>query len=304
MSVLRYGEKLTEYQEVRLLREEFDILNGMEVNLTCHVRGLSSALDKHRLLYILQSNLAVKATEERFCTTNVGPSGYFEEDITLLCKWNSVRVRPNPISLDEETIEEYPCQSHESIKVCNLSMLKFNIYPFLEVEVTPPFFLEESNVLEFFCKSTPPRLLYWKVFGSNGDILDLDHYRTSISVDTNVTIKQYAGETTIRISEAVAGGNGFLVNKVYETKKEKILNRALLLDTYIRLYLKRANYPNQSVKGRTEFNCNQKTKLHSLNNAITKIFYSTYPIVPVDIKLRKDTNKTCIPRTLPLRPPR
>lgn len=98
-------------------------------------------------------------------------------------------------------------------------MVNFNIYPSLEVDITPSFYSADSKVLEFYCKCTPPRLLYWKVFGSNGDILDLDHYRTSISVDTNITIKQYAGETSLKISEAVAGGNGIhtVVCTTYET---------------------------------------------------------------------------------------
>ncbi|KAJ8040954.1 hypothetical protein HOLleu_15415 [Holothuria leucospilota] len=66
----------------------------------------------------------------------------------------------------------------------------------------------EYTVMEFFCSSTPPRLMYWIVVGVDGNLLDMDDLNHTMKVNTTVNITQSTGETHLRIWEAIPGGNG------------------------------------------------------------------------------------------------
>lgn len=52
--------------------------------------------------------------------------------------------------------------------------------------------------------------MYWSIVGTRGDLLGYSNlkYNNVTIVDTNVSIVQEAGWTSLRITEAIAGGNG------------------------------------------------------------------------------------------------
>lgn len=191
-----------------------------EGNYTCRIKFVST---EHKLLYILNTKLQInRAAKTSFCATSVGDSGFEGEEVILICNGRNNRWIPGQesevhIDLYRDEIDKYKCRNNQR-EVCNLSNVR--IFSSLDVQITSTLHSKESGVTTLSCKSTPPRLLYWRVWGENGDILDLEKYNSSLKVGTNITINQTTGETSLLISEAVPGGNGIYAVEcfTYDTK--------------------------------------------------------------------------------------
>lgn len=195
---------------------------------TCRIEAVSVSNDGHKLTYNLESKLQLIRTSRSFCATNKGRSGFIREEIVMICnggnnyRWKDEEDeydRELRVFLSREIVNEYICVNRNNgNEVCDLT--DFTVLPSLTVQIMPTSFTSDSEVLNFTCTSSPPRLLYWRVLGSNGDILDLDQPGASLKVDTNITIEQSVGNTSIFISEDVPGGNEIyaVICFTYQTK--------------------------------------------------------------------------------------
>ncbi|KAJ8040953.1 hypothetical protein HOLleu_15414 [Holothuria leucospilota] len=170
-----------------------------------------------------------------FCSSSIGNEGYVGESVTLTCKvgyyydycyfWEDT----NKKVLETVITENFPehsctCPDYSHWQTCPLSIsVSRSIYLNVSVIVNGT----KSNtdfVMEFLCTSTPPRLIYWKVFGTYGNLLDFDNIDQQVNVNTTVNITQSPGETLLRISETVPGGNGIhtVMCSTYDTEKRVV----------------------------------------------------------------------------------
>ncbi|KAJ8039603.1 hypothetical protein HOLleu_17379 [Holothuria leucospilota] len=118
--------------------------------------------------------------------------------------------------------EKCVCYYYSRYKKC--SVLRLSVYPFLKLNIYEENVTLDSSVMEFSCNSTPPRLMYWKMFGSHGNLFDFDNIDHSISVNITANITQSPGKTTLRIWETVPGGNGIhtVMCSTYDTDKRVV----------------------------------------------------------------------------------
>lgn len=195
---------------------EYTTSTAPEGIYTCRIEAVAVSNDGHKLIYNLASKLHLtrSSSGSSFCATNKGQSGFIGEEIVMICSGNNrwkdkednYYGRELDVFLSREVVNEYICVNRNNgNEVCNLT--NFTVLPSLTVQIMPTSFTSDSEVLNFTCTSSPPRLLYWSVLGSNGDILDLDQHGASLKVDTNIDIEQSVGKTTLLISEEVPGEN-------------------------------------------------------------------------------------------------
>ncbi|KAJ8039602.1 hypothetical protein HOLleu_17377 [Holothuria leucospilota] len=149
--------------------------------------------------------------------SSVGNSGYVGERAFLYftkvgrlvysCNDEESSKKETEIFIDENFPEE-TCVCYYSEPFFQCSVLRLSVYPFLNINIFAENVTLDSSVMEFSCNSTPPRLMYWKVFGSHGNLFDFDNIDHSISVNITVNITQSPGKTTLRIWETFPGSNG------------------------------------------------------------------------------------------------
>ncbi|PIK54226.1 hypothetical protein BSL78_08853 [Apostichopus japonicus] len=71
-----------------------------------------------------------------------------------------------------------PNNQDKSIQGCKEINLTLNITKALTVSLTPPTFAsEDDGKLSFVCASDPPRLMYWTVMATTGNVLDFSYHR-------------------------------------------------------------------------------------------------------------------------------
>ncbi|KAJ8040958.1 hypothetical protein HOLleu_15421 [Holothuria leucospilota] len=151
------------------------------------------------------------------CGSSAGYSGYIGEIAILRCMsvYSSYRCafEGSPNNAERKILDKHlpgrtcRCRSQERSRSCRIRRLQVVESTYLYIITTVNLTQSNTSVIEFMCISTPPRLMYWKVFGSYGNLLDIDDLNKSIKVNTTVSITQSPGETSLRIWEATPAGD-------------------------------------------------------------------------------------------------
>lgn len=166
--------------------------------------------------YNIESIVEVIMGDRLHCLSDAGDHGVFGEIIKLRCDgvrgslgWKSTRRSyiKRLLETDGFSKSEACINFKQSNDVCQSPKIK--VLPSIQVEISPVNFTSEMKVLEFNCTSYPPRLMYWSIVSSHGDLLSYNNlkYNNATLVNTSILILQSAGWTSLRITEATAGGN-------------------------------------------------------------------------------------------------
>lgn len=98
---------------------------------------------------------------------------------------------------------------HYSYRSCRLHSISVVESVILNIFNTNNVTKTDTSLIELVCTSRPPRLMFWAVFTDDGLLFDSSTLNsTAFKVNTTVNITQSSGETTLRISKSVPGGNG------------------------------------------------------------------------------------------------
>ncbi|KAJ8040955.1 hypothetical protein HOLleu_15416 [Holothuria leucospilota] len=157
------------------------------------------------------------------CGSSVGYSGYIGEIAILRCMsvYSSYKCvfqgSPNnrsPNIVERKILDQHlpgqTCRCNRSqVRSTSCRIRRIQVVESANLYIITAVNLTQSNtsIIEFMCTSTPPRLMYWKVFGSYGNLLDIDDLNKSIKVNITVSITQSPGETSLRIWEATPAGD-------------------------------------------------------------------------------------------------
>ncbi|KAJ8030850.1 hypothetical protein HOLleu_27387 [Holothuria leucospilota] len=222
-TLLKEKVKINDVSDKHLssISQKFHNSEEIKGNYSCRLNIKFEAHGRIYLSYTREENFNVqRRVNAEQCTTDVGQAGFEGERVTLICTRGKIRNKrkalvPN-VNLSYRAIRSYSCVTGDIWNTtCDFSSIQ--IFPFLKVEISPSLFTSDSR-LEFTCTSTPTRLMYWGVWGSNGDILNLDQYNTSLLVDTNITIKHVAQKSILHIAEAIPGWHCLVKRFFYFSK--------------------------------------------------------------------------------------
>lgn len=181
---------------------------------TCRFQYSLNTNEGSNFEYFIEREVYINTTaesESALCASSIGFLGYFGEKVSLLCKAVSHSVEARFFqtlwlksqSLQIKLLQNNTFQCALEKYDDYLCSRDFTVLPTLEVEISPENFILSTRVLEFSCNSSPPRLLYWEIIGDDGNILDLTTTGYPEARVINITIKQEAGRSSLRISTLV-----------------------------------------------------------------------------------------------------
>lgn len=204
-------------------------LTYLEGTYSCHFNFTLHSHSGFPIRYFIERQVHINTNESsQVCASDVGSTGYFGEKVTLVCMDPSYSLYANfflagrllrsKYSLQVNLLESnatFKCVlqiNKKDVKACSVD---FGVYQFLELGISPKTFPLDSQVIEFHCRSTPPRLLYWELIGHNETIIELYNIDQLLQDGgINVTIKQEAGWSSLRISTSVVGRTDRGIRKV------------------------------------------------------------------------------------------
>lgn len=173
-----------------------------------HIKSdVPAPTDYRQLNFYLESEVKIQVSSKKIMASSVGVKGYRGEKAVLIClrglqskPWKELSVSHHEVTLPFNTTE-LTCGVDNLPPIETVEKLVLTISPsnFTDAELTD---------LTLNCTSSPPRLTYWSVVGSNGNIMDFGGQQETLASNLDVTVRQRAGESTLRLSETLEGANG------------------------------------------------------------------------------------------------
>lgn len=182
-------------------------------------RKTSSSTGVVMILFESETTVNITKIDTRYdpVMSSVGELGYYGENVLITCVRNVQNKKGIFFSFHEVTLP----YNFSQLGCSNEHTSPMKILRELEVAISPDNFTDEDlEDLTFVCKTMPPRLTYWTIIGANGNIMNFNELTHTMKASLNVTIKQTAGESSLRLAEAVIGGNGIHTVKCssYDTR--------------------------------------------------------------------------------------
>lgn len=195
-------------------------VNQLAGNYHCALNILTRASNNSNFEFFLWSEAEIRANRDiPLCTSSIGEVGYVGERAVLKCtkfyidencNWDEWSSNIH-LSVLEKSLSRMSCTCifpNGWVSTCSLPALSVSHLLHINLSYTYNDTSSDYHVMEFLCSTTPPRLMYWIVVGVDGNLLDMDDLNHSVKVHTSVNITQSTGETSLRIWEAIPGGNG------------------------------------------------------------------------------------------------
>lgn len=196
----------------------FEIFTSRDVtnlkgDYSCHFHSLLSAYDGSQ--FNIEKKIHINTTTEKEgCESSVGSYGFLGEKVTLFCVHFSYFLQlsflqgqrlhlKSQLTMDVWLLErnntlECRFSSSQEKPVCSLPL---ELYESFQVEILPTNFNLDSPLLNFTCKSTPPRMMYWEITGADENDFNITSHL--LQAGYNITIRHEAGLSSLNISSAI-----------------------------------------------------------------------------------------------------
>ncbi|KAJ8030794.1 hypothetical protein HOLleu_27309 [Holothuria leucospilota] len=238
VSLLRNGSNLTDEFEhstctnrslitqFKYTKENVNLLQGV---YTCGFNFSSPSHNESRFEYYVESEIEINTTTtSEVCGSSVGFSGFAKEEVNLLCENSHYNLHANFSQAEQKLTSKYSLQvsllkGHATFSCVlsydnnleNICSHGFKVHESLNVNISPKHFTLDSHVLNFFCNSTPPRMLYWELIEDDENIFNLNSTGDLPKADgITIEIMQRAGWSSLRISTSVEGNISLGIQKV------------------------------------------------------------------------------------------
>lgn len=173
--------------------------------------------------YTVSRSFKIRQANFVFCETTIGDTGILQESANLICIGNGNSWRTTgqtDLSTNSNTFRmtvgdrrsQLSCGKgapyggwNETCKVTGIEVQS------LRIEILPKQFTNVSKLLQLQCRSYPPRMMYWEVYSSDGNILDPATHNQSIRSNIDIDIYQSIGHTSIDINGNFAGSHGIQI---------------------------------------------------------------------------------------------
>lgn len=177
-----------------------------------------------KLSYVIDSAVeVVTTTESGIYTSSVGDSVYINETISLFCGGSTrqgVTFETHSFDGAQRTVEVAVLDDKFEMPICTNLRPRFRIIIKQELKVTLNK-TSNSDDYQLSCTSYPPRLLNWIFKTPRGDNVHVSNLSKALVVDTNMTITQRPGETSLSITNtSILTEVNTIVCYTYNTTKQ------------------------------------------------------------------------------------
>ncbi|PIK33518.1 hypothetical protein BSL78_29668 [Apostichopus japonicus] len=184
--------------------------SSCEGKYTCSVNISQQTAHGVAYTYTMKRTFQIRQASVIACKSRVGTTVILQEVLTFLCVGNNISWNRNNMIRASFTISQtntdVSCGKYENNTWVETCATEIIVKP-LEIEILPKHFTSSTPLLQFNCSSYPPRLMYWAVYSTNGNLLDAGNQNQAILVNTTISIDQSIGFTSISITEDIPGGN-------------------------------------------------------------------------------------------------
>lgn len=261
--------------------------------------------------YSMVTKFSIVVGSPIICASDIGSSGYSGESAMFRCVSSMYVMRAFYSYFSEGRLVESLHHSHGFNVLVSYTTQRFGCYrvpldarekicqkrifihQFLRLE------LSQTNndifnpaTIEFFCKSTPPRLMYWEVFEENGNILNLYQFNQSTHIEGNITIRQSVGQTSIRIS-----GSSVTQKRIHTVLCSTYDTRARVV-AYVILQTR-----GETACEERAYTCPSDTQATERNHEATPLHENTFPGTLGELTKRfnaPDIKSTSMPQRTPM----